>query len=107
MRARKETRALAHVLREAPYQWHETMELMRRGQFEVGFVHKGIDDFTHRLEHAFNRLVVALVVAGGLVGDVRPGLAVLEIAVGIAAASAFALVEPATTRAAFRSSDGL
>jgi ubiquinone biosynthesis protein len=74
MRARKETRALAHVLREAPYQWHETMELMRRGQFEVGFVHKGIDDFTNRLEHAFNRLVVALVVAGGLVGSSLIGI---------------------------------
>ena len=49
----------------------------------------------------------ALIVGGGLVGDVRPGLAVLEIAVGIAAASAFALVEPATTRAAFRTSGGL
>ena len=49
----------------------------------------------------------ALVVAGGLVGDARPDLAVLEIAVGIAAASAFALVEPATTRAAFRASESL
>lgn len=46
----------------------------------------------------------ALIVAGGLIGDARPGLAVLEIAVGIAAASAFALVEPATARAAFRPS---
>jgi hypothetical protein len=44
----------------------------------------------------------ALVVAGVLINDTQPGLAVLEIAVGIAAASAFALVEPATTRAAFR-----
>src|SRR6059058_97180 len=30
-RARKEARALAQVLRETPYQWHDTMELMRRG----------------------------------------------------------------------------
>ena len=74
MRARKEARALFHVLRETPYQWHETLELMRRGQFEVGFVHKGIDDFTRRLEHAFNRLVVALVVAGGLVGSSLIGI---------------------------------
>lgn len=44
----------------------------------------------------------ALVVAGVLINDTQPGLAVLEFAVGIAAASAFALVEPATTRAAFR-----
>ena len=49
----------------------------------------------------------AVVSAGALVGDANPGLAVLEIAVGIAAASAFALVEPATTRAAFRASDRL
>jgi hypothetical protein len=50
---------------------------------------------------------MGLVVAGALIGDVQPGLAVLEIAVGIAAASAFALVEPATTRAAFRPPDSL
>jgi predicted Ser/Thr protein kinase len=49
----------------------------------------------------------ALVVGGVLVADPQPGLAVLEIAVGIAAASSFALVEPATTRAAFRAADRL
>jgi len=49
----------------------------------------------------------ALVVAGVLINDTQPGLAVLEIAVGIAAASAFALVEPATTRAAFRAASRL
>jgi hypothetical protein len=49
----------------------------------------------------------ALVVGGVLVADTQPGLAVLEIAVGIAAASSFALVEPATTRAAFRGADRL
>ena len=49
----------------------------------------------------------ALVVAGVLINDTQPGLAVLEIAVGIAAASAFALVEPATTRAAFRTTSRL
>jgi predicted Ser/Thr protein kinase len=48
---------------------------------------------------------MALVVAGALVGDASPALAVLAIGVGIAAVSAFALVEPATTRAAFRATD--
>ena len=57
---------------------------------------------------ASDALVAAtLVVAGALIGDAQPGLAALEIAVGIAAASAFALVEPATTRAAFEPSDRL
>lgn len=44
----------------------------------------------------------ALFLAGGLVGDARPELAVLDIAVGIGSASASLLIEPATTRAAFR-----
>jgi hypothetical protein len=48
---------------------------------------------------------VALVIGGALINDVNPGLAVLNIGVGVAAASAFALVEPATTRAAFRLTD--
>ena len=45
----------------------------------------------------------ALILGGGLVGDERQGLAVLDIAVGIGSASASLLVEPATARAAFRS----
>jgi predicted Ser/Thr protein kinase len=44
---------------------------------------------------------IGLVAAGILVGDARPALAVIEIAVAVAAAAAFAVVEPATTRAAF------
>jgi predicted Ser/Thr protein kinase len=48
-----------------------------------------------------------LVVAGVLVGDARPALAVIEIAVAVGAATAFAVVEPATTRAAFGQADRL
>jgi predicted Ser/Thr protein kinase len=44
---------------------------------------------------------MGLVAAGALVGDARPGLAVIQIAVAVGAATAFAVVEPATTRAAF------
>jgi hypothetical protein len=49
----------------------------------------------------------ALVVAGVLVGDARAALAVIEIAVAVGAATAFAVVEPATSRAAFRRTDRL
>jgi ubiquinone biosynthesis protein len=73
-RARKEARALAQVLRDVPYQMHGTLEQFRLGQIEVGFVHKGLDNFTHKLETAFNRLVIALVVAGGLVGSSLIGI---------------------------------
>jgi serine/threonine-protein kinase len=50
---------------------------------------------------------IGLVAAGVLVGDARPALAVIEIAVAVAAAAAFAVIEPATTRAAFGQADGL
>jgi ubiquinone biosynthesis protein len=73
-RARKETRALAQIVREAPYQAHDILESLRDGQIEVGFVHKGLDEFMHKLDVAFNRLVVALVVAGGLVGSSLIGI---------------------------------
>jgi ubiquinone biosynthesis protein len=37
-------------------------------------VHKGLDEFMHRMDVVFNRLVVALVVAGGLVGSSLIGI---------------------------------
>jgi ubiquinone biosynthesis protein len=73
-RARKETRALAQIAREAPYQVHDVLESLRDGQIEVGFVHKGLDEFMHKLDVGINRLVVALVVAGGLVGSSLIGI---------------------------------
>ena len=45
---------------------------------------------------------LTLVLAGLLVGDARPALAVLLIAVGIGTALAFLVIEPVTERAAFR-----
>ncbi len=73
-RARKETRALAQIAREAPYQIHDVLEELREGQIEVGFVHKGLDEFGHKLDVAFNRMVIALVVAGGLIGSSLIGI---------------------------------
>ena len=45
------------------------LEELRDGQIEVGFVHKGLDEFMHKLDIGVNRLVVALVVVGGLIGS--------------------------------------
>ena len=67
--ARSEAFGLARILREAPYQLHDFLEQARDGQIEVGFVHKGLDEFMHRIDIVFNRLVVALVVGGGLIGS--------------------------------------
>jgi ubiquinone biosynthesis protein len=73
-RARTEALELVDVLRDTPYQWHDFMEEIRDGQIEVGFVHKGLDEFMSRLNVAFNRLVIAMVVAGGLIGSSLIGI---------------------------------
>ena len=73
-RARKETRALAEVMRSAPHQMNDILEQARHGQLEIGFVHKGLDEFGHKLDVVFNRLVIALVVAGGLIGSSLIGI---------------------------------
>ena len=69
----REARNLASIVREIPYQVHDTLEQVRDGQIEVGFVHKGLDEFMVKMDHSFNRLVVALVVTGGLIGSALIG----------------------------------
>lgn len=73
-RARRESRKLAQIALETPYQLHDILEQVRDGQIEVGFVHKGLDEFMQKLDVLFNRLVVALVVVGGLIGSSLIGI---------------------------------
>jgi ubiquinone biosynthesis protein len=73
-RARKETLRLGQMALELPYQLHDTLEQVRDGQIEVGFVHKGLDDLLNRLDVVFNRLVIAMIVAGGLIGSSLIGI---------------------------------
>jgi ubiquinone biosynthesis protein len=68
-RAQRDALRYAHVLREAPFQFYDLMEELRDGQIEVGFVHKGLDDFLEQTQRVFNRLVIALIVVGGLIGS--------------------------------------
>jgi ubiquinone biosynthesis protein len=73
-RAQKESTDLARIANSIPYQVHDFLEQIRDGQIEVGFVHKGLDDFMHKVDVAFNRLVIALVVVGGLIGSSLIGI---------------------------------
>src|SRR5438034_3310494 len=74
VRARKESLRLGQMALELPYQLHDTLEQVRDGQIEVGFVHKGLDDLLNRMDVVFNRLVVAMIVAGGLIGSSLIGI---------------------------------
>jgi ubiquinone biosynthesis protein len=66
--------ALAQMASALPYQVHETLEQVRAGEIELGFVHKGLDDFMHKLDILANRLVIALVTTGGLIGSSLIGI---------------------------------
>jgi ubiquinone biosynthesis protein len=73
-RARREGWKLTQMAADLPYQIHETLEQVRDGQIEVGFVHKGLDDLLAKLDTLFNRLAIALVVTGGLIGSSLIGI---------------------------------
>jgi ubiquinone biosynthesis protein len=73
-RAAKETLRLAQVAAEVPYQLHDFLDEIRDGQIEVGFVHKGLDEFMAKIDVVFNRLVVAMIVVGGLIGSSLIGI---------------------------------
>ena len=67
--ARREARDLTRILRVAPYQLHDVLESLREGAVEVRLPQSEIDDVMGKLDVAFNRLVIALVVAAGLIGS--------------------------------------
>jgi ubiquinone biosynthesis protein len=71
---RKESLRLGQIALDVPYQVHDILNEMRDGQIEVGFVHKGLDDLLNRMDVVFNRLVIAMIVAGGLIGSSLIGI---------------------------------
>src|SRR4051812_1497307 len=73
-RARRESTDLVRIARELPYQLNDVLEQARDGQIEVGFVHKGVDDFLQKMDVAFNRLVIALVVSAGVISSSLIGI---------------------------------
>jgi ubiquinone biosynthesis protein len=74
LRARQQGTDYARILLEMPYQLHDTLEQVRDGQVEIGFRHEGLEQLFVRLDHIFNRLVVAIVVASGLIGSALIGI---------------------------------
>ena len=69
LRAQAEMRELAGVARELPYQMRDVMEQTRQGNLEIQIRNPGFDDLTYHIDHAVNRIAVALIVLGGLVGS--------------------------------------
>jgi ubiquinone biosynthesis protein len=68
-RARIEAAAMGSIARELPYQAHDVLERMRDGTFQIRFDNPGLDELDDHIDKASNRLSVALVVLGGLIGS--------------------------------------
>ena len=77
-RAQRDSWKLTQMVYDYPFQLHDILEQARDGQIEVGFVHKGLDEFLHTVDVAFNRLIIALVVAAGLIGSSLIGVFATE-----------------------------
>jgi ubiquinone biosynthesis protein len=73
-RTMQEGRNYARMLKELPYQVHDTLEQVRDGQVEIGFRHEGLDEMFHRIDLVFNRLVVAIVAGTGVIGSALIGV---------------------------------
>ncbi len=69
LRVQSEVRELAGIARELPYQVRDVVEQARQGNLELQIRNPGFDDLTYHIDHALNRIAVALIVLGGLVGS--------------------------------------
>ncbi len=74
LRARQQGTDYLRMALEAPYQIADILEEVRDGAIEVGFRHTGLEPLFHRLDLIFNRLVVAIVAVGGIIGSAMIGL---------------------------------
>jgi ubiquinone biosynthesis protein len=72
-RGREEAASYGGLLMELPYQVHDTLEQLRDGEVEVQFRHRGLDLLTAKADVVFNRLVIAIVMAGVLIGSALVG----------------------------------
>ncbi len=68
-RGREELTNYSGLLMELPYQIHDTLEQLRDGEVEVRFRHRGLDMLARKADVVFNRLVVAIVMAGTVIGS--------------------------------------
>jgi ubiquinone biosynthesis protein len=73
-RARSEALGLASVAREMPYQLGDVLEQLRSGTFQVHIENPGIDEIDDHIDKATNRIAVALVILGGLMGSAMIGV---------------------------------
>ena len=68
-RTRREVEELGEIALEVPRQLHDVLNELRDGEFSMRISNPGVDDLAHHIDVSVNRIAVALVILGGLVGS--------------------------------------
>ncbi|MBA2295308.1 MAG: AarF/ABC1/UbiB kinase family protein [Actinobacteria bacterium] len=69
LRTRRELQELGEIALAMPRQVHDVLNELRDGEFSMKITNPGVDDLAHRIDVSVNRIAVALVILGGLVGS--------------------------------------
>lgn len=73
LRAQKHTREVVEAVGKLPMQVSVVLDELADGELEVKISNPGIDDLAHHIDVSVNRIAVALVIVGGLVGSSMMG----------------------------------
>ena len=69
LRTRQEVQELGEIALDVPRQVHAVLHELRDGEFSMRISNPGVDDLAHHIDVSVNRIAVALVILGGLVGS--------------------------------------
>ena len=69
MRTRREAEELGEIALDMPRQMHAVLAELADGELLVKISNPGVDDLAHHIDVSVNRIAVALVILGGLVGS--------------------------------------
>src|SRR6188474_2599630 len=69
LRTRREAEELGEIALDMPRQMHAVLGELADGELLVKISNPGVDDLAHHIDVAVNRIAVALVILGGLVGS--------------------------------------
>jgi ubiquinone biosynthesis protein len=69
LRTRREAEELGEIALDMPRQVHAVLGELADGELLVKISNPGVDDLAHHIDVAVNRIAVALVILGGLVGS--------------------------------------
>jgi ubiquinone biosynthesis protein len=73
LNVQRDVRELGSIARELPYQVRDVLNEVRDGEVKINIANPGFDDLTHHVDNAVNRIAVALIVVGGLLGSAIVG----------------------------------